>query len=177
MEELKKEEKQSVLTWVRDCIGIAFGHPLPPAPDCLDRLPPCGVFVTLHLRGALRGCIGSLQSRSPLRISLKEAAGAAAFEDPRFPPLKEEEWEEISLEVSLLSPLEETASPENLVMGRHGALIDGGGRKGLFLPQVATEQGWDREEFMDHLCAKAGLPMDYWHRGPYRLYRFEAQVF
>ena len=177
MRTLSVSERQEVLDWVFQCIGASFGRALPEAPAVLSELPRCGVFVTLHLKGRLRGCIGFIEGRAPLDESLKDAAHSAAFSDPRFPPLSEEEWLESDLEISLLSPLEEVESPGDLEMGEHGALIQASYSQGLFLPQVATEQGWDRNTFMDHLCMKAGLPMEYWKSSSFKLYRFTAQVF
>lgn len=177
MRTLNSAERQEVLNWVYDSIGTSWERELSPPPEVLAELPRCGVFVTLHLNGRLRGCIGFIEGREPLEVSLKDAAHSAAFNDPRFPSLTEEEWLKSDLEISLLSPLEAVDSPEDLTMGEHGALIHASNRQGLFLPQVASEQGWNRETFMSHLCMKAGLPMDYWQRGEYTLYRFTAQVF
>lgn len=177
MRKLNRKEQIEVLNWVNSTIGTSFGRVEREAPKLLNDLPLCGVFVTLHLEERLRGCIGFIEGREELKYSLKDAAYSAAFRDPRFPPLREDEWEKTDLEISLLSPLIKIASPDELVMGEHGALIESGSSHGLFLPQVATEQGWDRETFMNHLCAKAGLPMEFWHRGRFTLYSFTAQVF
>ena len=174
---LDDQDRKDILDWVYAYLGSLFGEAEPAAPGAIDGLPPCGAFVTLHLNGNLRGCIGSIVSRSPLEETLRDAARSAAFSDPRFPPLTREEWAEIDLEISLLSPMERVDSPEELEMGIHGAMLEAPMGRGLFLPQVATEQGWDRETFMDHLCRKAGLPMDYWKNGSYSLYRFSALVF
>lgn len=177
MKKLSREEQIKVLDWVYSTIGASFGRKEKHTPNVLNNLPHCGVFITLHLEERLRGCIGFIEGNEKLNISLKNAAYSAAFKDPRFSPLCEEEWERTNLEISLLSPLKKILSTGDLVMGEHGALLESGSSHGLFLPQVATEQGWDRDSFMNHLCAKAGLPMDFWLSGKYTLYSFTAQVF
>ncbi|MDC7232439.1 MAG: AmmeMemoRadiSam system protein A [Spirochaetales bacterium] len=177
MKKLSREEELQILNWVYSTIGSAFGRKEQETPSVLETLPRCGAFVTLHLKERLRGCIGFIEGREELRYSLKEAGHSAAFRDPRFPPLTEEEWEEADLEISLLSPMEAVDSADDLIMGTHGALLESGIYRGLFLPQVATEQGWDRDTFMDHLSMKAGLPAEFWRSGSYSLYSFTAQVF
>lgn len=177
MKKLNRQEQKQILDWVYSTIGTAFGRVETEVPAVLEDLPRCGVFVTIHLDGRLRGCIGSIEGREDLNYSLKDAAYSAAFRDHRFPQLRKEEWEESDLEISLLSPLVKISTPDELIMGEHGALLESGMSRGLFLPQVATEQGWDRETFMNHLCAKAGLPMEFWQTGSYKLYSFTAQVF
>ncbi len=168
-------DKRQMLQWVRQVITGALGEEIPPKPD-FSSYPPCGAFVTIHKAGQLRGCIGYTIAEDPLETTLEDAARSAAFRDPRFPPLGQEELELIDLEISLLTPPEEIDSPDELEMGVHGALIRAGFHSGLFLPQVATEQGWEREEFMDHLCLKAGLPRNHWRKGEYRLFRFSAII-
>lgn len=177
MKKLVREEQIQLLNWVNSTIAAAYGREEKEYPGFLDDLPRCGVFVTLHIENRLRGCIGFIEGSQDLRYSLKDAAYSAAFRDPRFPPLTEEEWERSDMEISLLSPLKKIESPHELIMGEHGALLESGRARGLFLPQVATEQGWDRDTFMNHLCLKAGLPMDFWHSGTYTLCSFTAQVF
>ncbi len=168
-------DKRKMLRWVRQCIECELGSPAPETPDFAD-YPPCGAFVTLRKNGNLRGCIGYTVSSDPLEITLQDAARSAAFQDPRFPPLQKEELDQIDLEISLLTPPEKIASPEELEMGVHGAMIRSGFSSGLFLPQVAAEQGWNLQQFMTHLCLKAGLPQDYWKAGRYDLFRFTAII-
>jgi len=175
--DLDDSRQLELLEWIHSLIGIRFGKPENPEPDFLKSMPRGGVFVTLHLKGELRGCIGYIQSDRELSLTIRDAAGAAAFKDYRFTPLEEEEWEETEVEISLLSPMEEVSGPEELIMGEHGALMEAPRGRGLFLPQVATEQQWDRDTFMDHLCMKAGLPREYWKNGSYTLYRFTARVY
>ena len=137
-----------------------------------------GAFVTLKRKGELRGCIGTLECRRPLAEEVARVAVCAAHEDPRFEPVRPSELEEIDVEVSVLGPLEEIDpfDPGAIVIGVHGLVVERGYRRGLLLPQVATEWGWDRETFLAHTCAKAGLPADAWRNGA-KIYRFAAEVF
>lgn len=136
-----------------------------------------GAFVTLHLDGDLRGCIGRIVSTDPLIHLVREMAQAAAFSDPRFRPLTSDEYKRIDLEISVLSPPEPVADIQSIRPGIHGLIIRRGGRSGLLLPQVATEYGWDRETFLSHTCMKAGLPSDAWKAGDCELLWFTATVF
>jgi AmmeMemoRadiSam system protein A len=139
-----------------------------------------GAFVTLKNRGRLRGCIGSFTARGPLWQTVQGMA-EAALQDPRFEtsPVTARELAAIDLEISVLSPLERTGDPlKEIELGRHGILIESPFGGGCFLPQVATETGWSKEEFLSHCCAgKAGLPADAWTRPDVTVYRFEAEVF
>jgi AmmeMemoRadiSam system protein A len=136
---------------------------------------PRMVFITLYHRGRLRGCIGSLQPDKPLYLAVADSATAAALRDPRFRPLTARELEDLTIEVSILSPLF-PIRPEKVKVGEHGLLITQDFARGLLLPKVASEQGWDRERFLEETCAKAGLPRDAWKKGA-RLEAFTAQVF
>ncbi len=135
----------------------------------------CGAFVTLHKSGSLRGCIGYIEAAKPLFQTVGECAMAAALRDPRFEPVAPHELPHLQLEVSVLSPMEEIR-PEQVEVGRHGLLISRGLQRGLLLPQVPTEFGWDREEFLAETCLKAGLPPDAWKHGA-KIQAFTAQVF
>ena len=136
-----------------------------------------GAFVTIKRRGELRGCLGTLQCRGSLAEEVARCAADAASEDPRFPHVAEEELPELHIEVSVLGPLEEIApDPAHVVVGRHGLVAEQGLRRGLLLPQVATEWGWTAEQFLRQTCVKAGLPGDAWRHGA-RIYRFDAEVF
>lgn len=137
----------------------------------------CGAFVTLHLRGELRGCIGYIEARFPLYETIEEAAVKAAFEDPRFLPLSAEEFEDVEIEISVLSPLQKVSNVEEIEVGKHGLVIDGGYTRGLLLPQVATEYGWGREQFLTQTCRKAGLPADAWKKKGVTIYSFTSDVF
>lgn len=151
-------------------------------PPTLTKTPPNlmeprGVFVTLHRRGRLRGCIGYLEAVKPLLPAVQEMAAAAAFGDPRFPPLGEEEVADLELEISVLSPMRQIKKVEEIQVGTHGLYIVLGMHRGLLLPQVATEQKWDRLTFLEQTCAKAGLPTDAWKDAAAKIYVFSAQIF
>jgi AmmeMemoRadiSam system protein A len=140
-----------------------------------------GAFVTLHAtagsgRRSLRGCIGRMSSELPLRSTIRDMAIAAAFEDPRFPALREDELPSIDVEISVLSPFE-PCSPGDVVPGVHGVYLTRGYRSGVFLPQVAPEQGWDRHQLLEQLCVKAGLESGAYAAPEARLFRFTATVF
>lgn len=136
----------------------------------------CGAFVTLRLNGKLRGCIGNLTGYRPLHQTVSNMAEAAAFEDPRFYPLTKDEFPDIHIDISVLSPLKRISSADEFQLGKHGILMIKGAHRGTFLPQVAEETGWSKEEFLRH-CAhdKAGLPWDGWRDA--ELYVYEAEVF
>jgi AmmeMemoRadiSam system protein A len=138
---------------------------------------PRGCFVTLHKRHQLRGCIGTFYGEGPLWTNIVEMAVSAAFQDPRFSKLRESELKEIDLEISVLSPLRVTKHPEEIKVGVHGIFITRGRYRGVLLPQVATEQGWDRETFLEHTCIKAGLPTDAWKDPSTQIELFTAEVF
>ena len=135
-----------------------------------------GVFVTLKKNGELRGCIGNLRNNLPLYLAVQEMAASAATSDPRFPPLTFEELDQVSIEISVLSPLRRITDIDLIEVGKHGLVIHQSGRQGVLLPQVAAEEGWDRQAFLENLCLKAGLPFDCWQAQPI-LYTFTALVF
>lgn len=126
---------------------------------------PGAAFVTLMCKGELRGCIGYVEPVKSLAQAVAHCAEAAAFADPRFPPVTPNELPYLRVEVSVLSPLRPVADPQEIQIGTHGLFISQGGRHGLLLPQVATEFGWDRETFLRQTCLKAGLSGDAWMRG------------
>ena len=136
-----------------------------------------GAFVTLHKFGELRGCIGNIIGIEPLHITVKNMAQAAAFEDPRFAPLKYEELKDIDIEISVLSPLKRIADINEIEVGKHGIYLRKGFNSGLLLPQVATEYNWDRLTFLDQTCIKAGLYPDCWKEKDTEIYIFSADVF
>ena len=135
-----------------------------------------GAFVTLHTGGELRGCIGHIADDEPLGRVISRCAVAACSDDPRFPPVGRAELDALDIELSLLGPLEPIAGPGDIDIGRHGLVVELGWKRGLLLPQVATEWHWDAETFLAHACLKAGLPKDAWRHGA-TLWRFEAEVF
>lgn len=136
-----------------------------------------GAFVTLTKKGRLRGCIGYIKPVKPLAEAVQEMAIAAATRDMRFPPVTRNELQEIEIEISVLSKLQKVENENEIKIGRDGLYIIKGGRSGLLLPQVATEWGWDRKQFLEQVCRKAGLPEDAWKEKDTILYRFSADIF
>jgi AmmeMemoRadiSam system protein A len=132
-------------------------------------------FVTITKNGRLRGCIGYTEAVAPLFKVVQECAVAAATEDPRFPPVSPEELPSLRIEISVLTPLFPIL-PAEVEVGRHGLMVEQGRCRGLLLPQVPVEWGWDRETFLDQACVKAGLPPSAWRHGA-TLRAFTAEVF
>ncbi len=176
---LSKEEKSSLIELVRDTIRARLNEqPLPHFNPATERLSQnSGAFVTLHKKGALRGCIGYVEAIKPLYQSVQDMALAAAFQDPRFPPLTENELDDIDIEISVMSPIRRIDGVDEIKVGTHGIIIKRGFYQGLLLPQVATEQGWDRDTFLQHSCYKAGLDGDCWKKPDTEIYVFSAEVF
>lgn len=175
---LTDAQKRALVNLARRSVVSEVTHQ-PPEPVRLDvDLPAAsGVFVTIKRRGELRGCLGTLQCRDGLAEEVARCAADAASEDPRFPPVDPDELRELVIEVSVLGPLEPIApDPAHVVVGRHGLVAEQGVRRGLLLPQVATEWDWTAEQFLRQTCLKAGLPGDAWQTGA-RIFRFEAEVF
>lgn len=177
--ELTSEEKQTLLTLARTAIQSALeGSPFPSRTfqeESLNRRS--GVFVTLRVEEELRGCIGYVEPLFPLARATQEVAIKAAVEDPRFMPVTLSELKSITIEISVLSPLSELFDVEQIEVGRHGLVIDTGHRRGLLLPQVATEYGWDKKEFLKHTSLKAGLPPDAWKKKDSKLFTFTVEKF
>jgi AmmeMemoRadiSam system protein A len=136
---------------------------------------PRGVFTTLYLEGKLRGCVGYAMPVASLYRAVAETARAAAFEDSRFSPVTRDEARRLGISLSVLSRLR-VIRPEDVKVGRHGLVISSGGRRGLLLPQVPVEYGWDRETFLEQTCRKAGLPLDAWRKKA-TIEAFTAEVF
>ena len=175
---MSEESKRFLLQLARDSIKARLENkPLPsPTPPYPELEKKRGVFVTLRMGKELRGCIGQIFPRLPLVEAVKEMAVASAFEDPRFPPLTREELEKVKIEISVLSPLKEIKSIEEFEVGKHGIYMVKDFTSAVFLPQVAPEQGWDRETTLEYLSLKAGLPPDGWKKGA-KFYVFTAEVF
>jgi hypothetical protein len=175
---LTEEQRKRLLQVARESLRQAVGKG--PRPDLttddevLTR--PSGAFVTLHLQGQLRGCIGHIEPVLPLIQTVREMARAAALDDPRFAPVSAAEEPAIALEISVMSPITPVPDLACIEVGRHGLVVEQGRNRGLLLPQVAPEWGWNREEFLEHTCQKAGLPRDAYKRGA-QVYWFEAEVF
>ncbi len=178
---ISTEDRATLLALARGAVASAVtGTPasLPEDAPALLR-EERGCFVTLTNQGRLRGCIGTFHPRGPLREMIVEMARAAAC-DPRFVtnPITPGELPQLAVEVSILSPLEKTSTPERLEIGKHGIYIVCGGRSGCFLPEVATDQGWDAEQFLSYCCAhKAGLPADAWRGPDAEAYLFTSEKF
>jgi hypothetical protein len=141
-----------------------------------DLEQPAGAFVTLKIHDELRGCIGHMADDLPLCQAVGYCALQAAFNDPRFPPLRLEELPLVTIEISLLTPYQLVAGYADIQVGRDGVRLEKDGHTAVFLPQVAGEQGWDRDQLLDHLCEKAGLPSGSWKTGA-AFYTFQATVF
>ncbi len=175
---MTKKEQQILLNLARNTIISRInGQPLP----TLEKPPAAlqaesGCFVTIKKQGQLRGCIGSFISRQALWLTVREMAVSAATGDPRFYPMKPEDLFNFSLEISVLSPLQQIQSIEEIKVGTHGIYLIKGAAHGVLLPQVATEYGWDRDTFLRHTSMKAGLPENAWQKGA-DIYIFSAEVF
>ncbi len=172
------EEKRELVAIARKAIGDAL-HGLSsvveiPPEGNLAR--PGGAFVTLRIDGNLRGCIGYIQSPVPLAEVVAEVAEKAALEDPRFPPLTLQEFDHTQVEISVLSPLTKISDVNEIVVGRHGLLLELRHARGLLLPQVAEEYGWDRETFLENTARKAGLSRDAWKDPDVAIYLFTAEI-
>lgn len=178
--ELTPGQQEALLRKARKTISDFLKiEPSPEEPDLSDDVfsMKCGIFVTLHRQGSLRGCIGFIISHVPLREAVVEMAMASAFRDPRFMSLNRREYPLIDIEISVLTPPQDVTDVKSIAVGRDGLIISRGGMQGLLLPQVATEQGWGLEEFLTHTCLKAGLPGSAWREKGTRIQRFTAQVF
>ena len=176
---LSREEKKYLLTIAREAIATAFeGQQYVPPPPPTEKLKEhYGVFVTLTIDEKLRGCIGLVEGIKPLFEGVVDMAISAAFEDPRFPPLQPDELPQVVIEISVLSPLKRVQSADDIQVGKHGVLVQSHGQRGLLLPQVAVEYGWDAEVFLSQTCVKANLPGDCWQYPDTQIYIFSAEVF
>jgi AmmeMemoRadiSam system protein A len=177
---LSEATRRDLLALARRALEVHFSGDPPPRLDS-DRAEafgqPRAIFVTLHRRGNLRGCIGTLAPEGDLSRMVPKFALRAAFEDPRFPPLSAEELVECDIEISVLSPPTLLEDPEALEVGRDGLILEARGRSGLLLPQVATDWGFDREKFLAEVSRKAGLPAHAWRDPDARVWVFQAEVF
>lgn len=176
---LTVEEKTVLLRIARESVLAAVsGKSYSPGISKYDGLNrKAGAFVTLHERGELRGCIGYVEARLPISETVAQTAAKAAISDPRFNAVTPSETEDIELEISVLSPLKRVINTEEIIVGKHGVVIERGFYRGLLLPQVATENGWNREEFLRYTCMKAGLGEDCYNDAETQVYIFTADVF
>ena len=175
---LTESQKSALLALAKQSIAAQVTGNQEPQLLAIDLPEASGVFVTIKRRGQLRGCLGTLQCVRGLAGEVERCAADAASQDPRFPPVSLEEIAELSVEVSVLTPLEEIdpGDASAIAIGRHGLVAEQGARRGLLLPQVATEWGWTVEQFLRQTCVKAGLRGDAWQNGA-RIFRFDAEVF
>lgn len=170
---LLKAARDNIASWLKKRRGIRF-FPANVPPALLEKR---GVFVTLKKRGELRGCVGYPAGLKPLLQAVLDNSYNAAFKDPRFGPLTASELPAITIEISVLTEPVQVRSIEEIQVGRDGLIMERGPYRGLLLPQVAVEQGWDRKTFFDQTCLKAGLPPGAWKDGETRIYRFQAVIF
>jgi len=175
---LTADDKKELLSLARRAVELYVreGKPLDDATENPNLKAPRGAFVTLTEGGTLRGCIGFTEPRFPLYETVMQAAIYAATEDPRFRAVNRLELERLDYEISVLTPLSKVENPALVEVGRHGLVVAKDGKRGLLLPQVATENRWNREEFLRQTCLKAGLPADAWRKGA-EIYSFEAIIF
>ncbi|HSW38947.1 MAG TPA: AmmeMemoRadiSam system protein A [Acidobacteriota bacterium] len=176
---LGESEKTALLTIARKTLeSYLADEKIPPfAVSCDMLLERKGAFVTLHEGNKLRGCIGQIYPDTDLYRIVQRCAVSAALEDPRFAPVKKEELEDLTIEISVLSPFRQVRDSEEIEVGKHGLFIVQGIFRGLLLPQVATEHRWGRVEFLEHACRKAGLNRDAWKDAGTEINIFEADVF
>lgn len=175
---LTNRDKQFLLRLARRTVTKALtgGEETPEAPESATLNAPSGAFVTLHLGGSLRGCIGTPLPVRPLYLAIHENALAAAFHDPRFPPLTQSELPHVDFEISVMTIPHPIDDPEEVEVGRDGIIVSLGRSRGLLLPQVAVEQGWTREEFLRYGCMKAGVDPEKLNSGA-TIEVFQAIVF
>ena len=185
---IERAARRALLALARDAIVVesasreasrdAPASALAPGPSALALLDQrCGAFVTLTLCARLRGCIGRVEPDQPLRSMIPDVARLAAFADPRFPPVGAGELTALVIEISLLSTPVAVVDPGEVVVGRHGLAIASRGRRGLLLPQVAVKHNFDREQFLNETCGKAGLEAGSWREPGTELASFTADVF
>jgi len=176
---LDEQDKKELLFMARNTLETYLSkgkvpdvHPTRPA--MLER---AGAFVSLHEGDELRGCIGQINPDRELYKIVQSCALSAALDDPRFSPVTAEQLPFINIEISVLTSMVRVSRVEEIEVGKHGLYITLGSRRGLLLPQVATQYGWDREVFLDQTCRKAGLPENAWRERSTSIFTFEAQVF
>jgi AmmeMemoRadiSam system protein A len=178
MPSLSEADRQSLLALARRAIveAVSFQKSIGDTPRIGASTEIRGVFVTLHARGRLRGCIGVVEVFEPLGESIPHCAASAALRDSRFSPVRVEELPEIEIELSLLSSFEPILS-ENIEIGKHGLLISQGSKRGLLLPQVAVEHKFSRDRFLEETCRKAGLSANAWQEADTKIFGFTCEVF
>ncbi len=176
---LSHSQRTVLLALARNSIAAVLRGEKPVVAAVDDRLAePAGAFVTLsEHNGSLRGCIGSIHAVLPLAEAVSTSAINAAFRDPRFPEVTEAELSTLHLEISVMGPILPVRAMDEILVGRDGLIVTRELRSGLLLPQVAVEYGWDREQFLEHTCIKAGIARDEWRDSRTRIERFSAEIF
>lgn len=179
MATLNLQEQKELLQLARKTLEVYLSRRtvLAYSTDNRNLLRKAGAFVTLNKEHMLRGCIGNFISQEPLYKNIQAMAIAAALEDPRFRSVTSGELPDIEIEISVLSELEPVKSIDEIKVGMHGLYVTKGYYRGVLLPQVATEYGWDRDTFLGETCMKAGLPEDEWKKPGIKIEKFSAQVF
>ena len=175
---LNRKEASALLTIAREaityCVQKQSYQPTPREEKALNQRAGC--FVTIKQDGQLRGCLGTFQSQRPLFQEVAQMAAASCSKDPRFHPMEADELAHFSIEISVLSPLEKIDDVEQLEVGIHGIYLEKNFSRGVLLPQVATDHGWDRETFLGQTCLKAGLRPNAWQDADAEIYIFSAQI-
>lgn len=176
---LTDDEKAELLRIARATLRefLHTGRIPPGKPHRESLVAEAAVFVTLHRGEALRGCIGTQQELDPLYKAIQKMAVAAAKNDPRFDAVEEDELADLTIEISVLGQRRTISGPDGIDIGTHGLSVQLDGQRGLLLPQVATENGWDAGTFLERVCTKAGLPADTWRNDAATIETFTAQVF
>ena len=177
---LTEDERKELLRIARATVKeyLLSGRIPPGAPHRPSLTAPAAAFVSFHDSGALRGCIGTTHEVQPLFRAVQEMAIAAASRDPRYPAVHLEELARLDIEISVLGGRARVAAPADIALGTHGLIVASPtGQRGLLLPQVVADQGWDAETFLSRTCEKAGLPADFWRRPEAVVEKFTAQVF
>lgn len=177
--ELTLEHKKTLIKIARESIASAVNGNIVPEYKIDDAIlnTMCGAFVTLHTDGNLRGCIGNITAKIPLWETISNMAMESALRDPRFPSVSPWELENIDIEISVLSPLKRINNLEEIEVGKHGLFIKKGFYQGLLLPQVATDYKWNRIQFLEQTCCKAGLNKDCYKQVTTEIFIFSAIVF
>jgi len=159
---------ETIQVYCRECRILPYNTEDP------SLLRPAAVFVTLRIRSFLRGCVGQVSPDYPLYRAVQNAAVSAGFADPRFPGIREDEIPQLQVKIAVLSPLEPIHA-DQIVIGKHGLLITQGSQRGLLLPEVASDNHWDLNTYLESLCQKAGLPCGAWKEGA-QLFAFTTEV-
>ncbi|MBN1447379.1 MAG: AmmeMemoRadiSam system protein A [Bacteroidetes bacterium] len=169
-------ERTRILHAAEQAVADAVTGSAPAPSSPLPEIAISGLFVTVHVNGALRGCIGFLAMQGSFEETLREAARRAVTEDYRFLPVEKEELPDCTVDVTLLGPLELLRDPTDFDIGKHGLVLESHGRRGLLLPQVAVEHHWNKTQFLEGLCRKTMVDSDAWKKPETRIFRFEGMI-